>query len=196
MARPPAQTSTPAITRIEMAFWELLASMKYADITIATLARHAQVNHNTIYYHYRGLDDIACSLIDELADSVPLDALADAITSDDSREASIVALVESHPEILDLFAKAALIARSGSSEITSHLRTRIEERWLGVLGLPVEQASKSLRLLLTFMTGGMLSLLASIEGEVDILADIVPIFDHGMSRAVVSTLTTLAHELR
>ena len=193
MARPPAHAERSAVQRIEEAFWELLSSMKYDDITIAALARHANINHNTIYYHYRNLDDVAFSLIDKLTDSVPLEVFAQALTQGDmDGRDSIAALVDAHPQVHEMFAHAALIGRSGSSDIIAYLRKRVEERWLGVLGIAPDDAEESLRLLLTFMTGGMLSILSTVDDGDDVVSKIGPIFSEGLSQAFVSTLTRLA----
>lgn len=193
MARPPAHSAHSAVQRIEEAFWGLLSSMKYDDITIAALARHANINHNTIYYHYRNLDDVAFSLIDKLTDSVPLEVFAQALTQEDmGGRHSIAILLNEHPEVHGLFARAALIGRSGSSDIVAYLRKRVEERWLGVLGIAPDNAEESLRLLLTFMTGGMLSIVSTVDDDEDVVTKIVPIFSEGISQAFVSTLTRLA----
>ena len=193
MARPPAHSAHSAVQRIEEAFWGLLSSMKYDDITIAALARHAHINHNTIYYHYRNPDDVAFSLIDKLTDSVPLEVFAQALVQENADGArSIAVLVNEHPEVHGLFARAALIGRSGSSDIIAYLRKRVEERWLGVLGIAPDYAEESLRLLLTFMTGGMLSVVSTVDDGEDVASKIVPIFGEGISQAFVSTLTRLA----
>ena len=60
MARPRKDSpEKPAIQRLEDAFWELLSERRFPEITIAALSTKANVNHNTFYYYYENLEDMA-----------------------------------------------------------------------------------------------------------------------------------------
>lgn len=55
MARPKHyEGSITAAQRIENAFWELLEETPLNKITISMLSDKAKVNHNTIYYYFKG----------------------------------------------------------------------------------------------------------------------------------------------
>ena len=65
MSRPKSNSSEPsAKMRIEEAFWKLLEEMPYNDISIKQLTKQANVNHKTIYYYYKNIDDIAKQLFE------------------------------------------------------------------------------------------------------------------------------------
>ncbi|MEA5117938.1 MAG: TetR/AcrR family transcriptional regulator, partial [Propionicimonas sp.] len=98
-ARPPARE------RVEAAFWELLSERPYREITIAALARRAQVNHNTFYYHFTSLADLAGQQVDRtLTPRVP-QALVSALSSGavDLRQ------LDADPEFLAIFRRICLL---------------------------------------------------------------------------------------
>lgn len=43
----------------------MLANNLYSKITISALAYQAQVNHNTIYYYFKNIDDMAIKLFNQ-----------------------------------------------------------------------------------------------------------------------------------
>jgi AcrR family transcriptional regulator len=62
MGRPRKTTDMTAPVKIENAFWQLLRTDAYSNITIQKLADAAGVNRNAVYYHYENLDDVAMLL--------------------------------------------------------------------------------------------------------------------------------------
>ena len=40
-------------------FWELLEEKPYSAITVKLITQRAGVNHNTFYYHFQNIDDMA-----------------------------------------------------------------------------------------------------------------------------------------
>ena len=61
-----------------------------------------------------------------------------------------------------------------------------------MLGIALDNAEEQLRLLLTFMTGGMLSIVSTVDDGDDVVSKLVPVFGEGISQAFVSTLTRIA----
>lgn len=60
MARPKANQPGPsAKERLEQAFWDSLHEMPYSSLTVSGISKRAQVNHNTFYYYYENIDDMA-----------------------------------------------------------------------------------------------------------------------------------------
>ena len=60
MARPRADSPGPnARERLENAFWSMLSEKDYSLITVEGLSRRAEVNHNTLYKHFKTLDEYA-----------------------------------------------------------------------------------------------------------------------------------------
>ena len=63
MARPKEGIGPSAQQRIEEAYWALLESMPHEKITIGQLCTKAHINHNTFYYHYQNIDDLANQIL-------------------------------------------------------------------------------------------------------------------------------------
>ncbi len=60
MARPKANQPGPsAKERLEQAFWDSLHEMPYDALTVSGISKRAKVNHNTFYYYYENIDDMA-----------------------------------------------------------------------------------------------------------------------------------------
>lgn len=60
----PGRDQPAAVERMEVAFWDLLEEMPYKSLTIGALARRAGLNHNSVYYHFSSLDDLAREMIE------------------------------------------------------------------------------------------------------------------------------------
>ena len=53
MARPRQnETMSSGTPKIENAYWNMLSEDEYAHITIRSLAKNVNVNHNLIYYYF------------------------------------------------------------------------------------------------------------------------------------------------
>ena len=60
MSRPPkTERDKMATVKIEKAFWSLLETEKYTDITVLRISQEAGINRNSFYYHYKDIDDLA-----------------------------------------------------------------------------------------------------------------------------------------
>ena len=60
MARPKkSDKEEMATAKIEKAFWRLLETERYSDITVLRVSQESGVNRNSFYYHYRDIDDLA-----------------------------------------------------------------------------------------------------------------------------------------
>ena len=60
MARPKKSDHDEIATvKIENAFWSLLETERYSDITVLRISQEAGINRNSFYYHYRDIDDLA-----------------------------------------------------------------------------------------------------------------------------------------
>lgn len=66
MARPKANQPGPsAQEKLAAAFWDMLEESSYASLTVSGLAKRAGVNHNTLYYYYDNIEDMANKLFKE-----------------------------------------------------------------------------------------------------------------------------------
>ncbi len=126
MARPKRDPDAPsAKDRLEAAFWELMAEEPYDSITIAQLADRAGVNHNTIYYHYGCIDDLAIAAFERgIPDNI--ESIFEAVINGGS-----VPLGQIQPggAIFQQWEKGYLFLNSGSSMLVQHLQKRLIDYW-------------------------------------------------------------------
>ena len=67
MARPKRIEGEPtARQRMEDAFWGMLADMPYHKMTSREVCKRSGVSHNSFYYHFENLDDMARQMLNGL----------------------------------------------------------------------------------------------------------------------------------
>ena len=60
MARPrKAQEELKATVKIEGAFWRLLETQSFSEITVRLISQESGTNRNSFYYHYTDINDLA-----------------------------------------------------------------------------------------------------------------------------------------
>lgn len=154
MARPRADAQGPgAVERIEAAFLDMISRMPYAEIKVLALAREANVSPNTLYYHFRDVEDVAAS------------ALAGCL------DGSVVRAVVAGGEAPDVdaarLAHVAAYARSRSAELTGMLTRSLRSLWLEGAGVSEGDLDDMQDCELTFIFAGAVALLAASGGEED-----------------------------
>lgn len=160
MARPkrlPGEKT--ALEKIEEAFWQLLAVGEYADISIRTLALQAGVNHNTIYYYYENIDDMAAKLFKR---NMPIDILQtiiiDFIMGADDVDIGSVAENE---ELLARWYKGRLFTRGDSMFLTNIFKTSVRDAWLGLVGIAYDDLADSDKVDIEFIFNGLTAVIGS-----------------------------------
>lgn len=148
MARPRRGEGPDAIERMRDAFWAMLAEMSYTDIKVVQLAKRAGMSPNTLYYHFDGIGALARhALSAELDPQLAKELIA----------GGDIGLSEDR---MRRFARVALAARSGSSELTSMLAATLRALWLAEAGLREGDLDDAARQDLAFVFGGVVSMLA------------------------------------
>ena len=190
MARPKKDPNTAsAAERIENAFWDMLEEGPYSDITIVSLAKRAEVNHNTIYYYYENIDDLAISLFEKnLIPEMP-SLLISSLTIDGFDLQSYYL----YPDIIKRLKKNRLFARGDSPFLLNHLKQRFIQIWLQNAGIRQEELPKENRLELEFIFSGLISILGSSVVEED-LSIIPALLKRNFFRNILITLGQLAHK--
>lgn len=193
MARPKANSDAPsARERIENAFWEMLASVPFSQITVSAISSKAGVNHNTFYYHFSSIEDLAEKVFTEnMLPDLPLVIMP--VLSGEAPEAGRSegsggpdpAVISSH------FRRARLYASSGSALLTGILRDSIAKLWLDAAGIEESQLVESERDQLAFVFGGIVSMIAEMGDEADVgrMAELV---DSPLGKGVLASLTAIA----
>lgn len=160
MARPrQSENAITARERVEEAFWSLLASNNYSKISIKMLAAEAKVNHNSIYYHYENIDEIAKSAFNNviIQDLKPIMAV-------DIKELWQVFLI-AQSDYQSRFEKIRLFASSGSDYLQSLLKNGLIDAWLSQTGKCLNDLSLKDRLELDFIFSGIMAMLGRGDEE-------------------------------
>ncbi|MGI6216617.1 MAG: TetR/AcrR family transcriptional regulator [Coriobacteriales bacterium] len=193
MARPKADSNKPsARERIETAFWDMLASVPFSQITVSAISSKAGVNHNTFYYHFSSIEDLAEKVfLDNMLPQLPLIMLP-VLSGDQSKSGGLEEGDGPDPEVVSAhFRRARLYASSGSALLTGILRDSIMRLWLDTAGLEDSQLIPSERDQLAFIFGGIVSMIAEMGDEADVgrMAEMV---GSPLGKGVLASLTAIA----
>lgn len=192
VARPKlAEGEKSAYERMEDAFWSMLAEMPYHEMTGKELRGRAGVSHNTFYYHFDNMDDMARQMFERLAiPEVPL-----ALMSTMAGGAHTVdELAEQIPDFEERFARMRLLAGSGSPLLTGLIREAIVHTWLAAMGVSEDNLTSDDRVDITYAFGGMLALFGSdLTDEPQVIAAFT---QREMGQAVFRTIHRIAMRQR
>ena len=158
MARPQKDVNEkPALERIEEAFWALLAQNPYSNITIARLAREAKVNHNTIYYYFDNIDDLASKLFyKNIAPEITQAILTFASTGDNQ----LTTLLE-NPEIMKRWQRTRLFIRGDSAYLMNCYKKCIIDTWFTAAAIEADDLTELEQVVLNFIISGLIAVIAS-----------------------------------
>jgi AcrR family transcriptional regulator len=188
MARPKrVEGEKTAYERIEDAFWELLAQKPYHEMTGKQIRDRAGVSHNTFYYYFENLDDMARKIFNRMATpEVPLALMAAMVEGLGATRG----IAERIPDFEQRFTRMRLLAASGSPLLLGLLRNAVVRAWLSAVNLDEADLSVADRADLTFAFGGLMALLGS---DLSSDAQVVNEFYHReIGQGVFRTITRLA----
>jgi len=157
MVRPRRDSGViPAKERLDDAFWDMFSEMPYRDITIAAISKRAEVNHNTLYYYYDNLEDMAVTLIEEnfIPDlpALVMDSLVGGVLDMDSLVHDLL--------IRKRFGRMCLLVGNNSEMwIMDSLKDATKNLWLKAFAQNPASLDKSQEALFDFIIGGILSVL-------------------------------------
>ncbi|MDO4290403.1 MAG: TetR/AcrR family transcriptional regulator [Eggerthellaceae bacterium] len=165
MARPKREPGVPtARARIEDAFWELLEEMPYKDLTVSALSSRAQVNHNTFYYHFHSIDDMAKEFVEgSLLTDVPRSMMV-ALRGGERSWIDAVAscFVETDDMELRFHRLCILLGDPSAHWAVELLQGTMRGLWLEALGVGEKELSPEVRMRLAFVFGGLMALLREL----------------------------------
>lgn len=193
MARPRADSKGPsARERIQREFWRTLEEGRFDVMTIGALCKAANVNHNTFYYHFSCIEDLAekCfdeNLLPELHASLLRELRSDELSSGNLAAAGAF-MADS--DVMLHFNRACLFATADAPLLARILQESLRNLWLDTIGRDVSSLSQQDGDKLTFVFGGLVSLLASIDGEVT-PKRLVAIASSPLGRGIFETLAEI-----
>ncbi len=158
MGRPRKDQQGPsAYKRLELAFWDLLEEKQFQGITVRSLTEKAKVNHNTFYYHFNGIEDMAAKLVRE---NVPKELFAQLafMFSEGCFDASVAKQV---PDLETRYHRIRLLMRNGSIGLSAIVKREVLHYWLGSMGIRESELTQSDWACIDFVWGGITALIAS-----------------------------------
>lgn len=188
MARPRADQDGPkARERLESAFWEMLAQTSFDDITVSALSARANVNHNTFYYYFDSIEDMAHRVFeDNMMPELPgmlLPLLSAGMTDLDD--------VTSDVQVVVHFKRACLYARDDSALLPHILRDSISQLWLDTVGLKRDDLTVEDGHRLAFVFGGLVAAIGEMGADAT-PEDLSAIVDSPLGRGIFESLAQLA----
>lgn len=179
MARPRKDEARPsAYERMTVAFWSLLEEKPYSAVTVKLITQRAGVNHNTFYYHFENIDDMAVKMFENVIPTRLVDMMA-AVSMGQSPDLSVV---RNDPEIEEHYQKIRAIVRSGSFDLNQMSKNRLMHCWLERAGLDEETLSRTDRARVNYIWGGITAVISSDEAET--LEDYLELLQSGIIDAV------------
>lgn len=162
MARPRKDEAGPsAKDRLEEAFWLLLEEVPYKDITVRALTERARVNHNTFYYHFENIDEMALNLTSKNVPHELVELVSSLIKGQDI--ATKFGDFANNAGLELRFKRLQLLLRHGGSQLIELGKRRIVPQCLSILGVDINALSAADRARMTFMMGGVIALISSEE---------------------------------
>lgn len=187
MARPkrvPGEKT--AYERMEDAFWELLAKYPYQQLTMRKICTRAKVSHNTFYYRFQNLDDMAMQMFDRLVTpEIPLLVLRD--SSDGQPISKIAAQV---PDIERRFTRIRVLAASGSAMLIDLLYQAVFDAWMEALGIESADLAPGDHIDIRYCIGGMIFVLGS-EPQGD-FPELSKFYEREVGQGVLKKMQVLA----
>jgi len=191
MARPKkADKEEMATVKIENAFWRLLETESYSDITVLRISQEAGTNRNSFYYHYRDIEDLAHKAFMNNAGEDVSKALLSVLmaalqkNTDDN-------VIDIDPAVLPHSERIMLCARSDSTFLNGMVRDLLQNIWFEYLSIDEALLSKTERLQTTFIFAGLVAVLGSSELRDSPLA-MTAMSQTKIGRAVVNTLKSIS----
>ncbi len=164
MARPKSDPNVkPARTRIIDAFWHLLNNCSYNDITIQSLSIEAGVNHNTFYYHFQDIDDLARIAFLENLDS---EASRELLNNLFSVTPTPTAMFQSK-ELLLRGGRARLFTRGDSTYLTDIFKSAVSSAWLEAIGTTYDSLAPEDKMDLDFIFSGLTAIIGQTINSPD-----------------------------
>lgn len=162
MPRPRKDSAEPAARqRIKDAFWEIYLELPFDKVTVKDICTRAGCNKTSFYYHFESAEHVLREIEDEC---MPVDAPVFAVEALRSNHHLSVEreYFISHGENFDRMCH--LLGPKGDPAFAKRAKDIMVEKWCESLGVDRGQLGDREKLLVEFVMGGTVSLLAA-RGE-------------------------------
>lgn len=184
MARPKRNEEMLSTTeKIENAYWKMLSEGDYTHITIRSLAKNADINHNMIYYYYDNIDNLAMKAFENVLSEESFAKVLSIFAS----HTSPLSVITGDSSLIEKFFKVKLYVRGDSAYLTSIFRSAIKSAWLKQLCPANRELDASDKTDLDFIIAGLISVMSSISTPSEIRTAST-ILNRDIGKAILSTL--------
>lgn len=186
MARPKKEDSGQAAIRIEDAFWDMLAEMPYDRITVHGLSHRAGVNHNTFYYHFENIDDLAQKALEHnMIPEVPSFIL---YGLQNGSFDELACLIGKGKEVN--FERSCLAIQGNSPFLQSLIKEKFKSLWLTQLGIHEQDLALEEQMELSFILNGLTATIGTFLNKLNI-ETATRVFNRPLYQAAVTSLASL-----
>ena len=159
MARPRKDQGSSAEQRIKQAFWSLLETTDLRDLTVGMIAKQAQCNRGTFYYHYQSLDELFDVVITEellLENGVPRGLFY--------LVCKHINPFEDEEFMLHVNRFSLMMERAGQQCVDAKAKASIVKSWEQIL-YTHRPLTMETRLIIEYTTSGIIGLLSYLHRE-------------------------------
>lgn len=160
MGRPRADGGPLAPERLETAFFDLLRTTDYRDISVSAVVRAAGLNRNSFYYHYTDLDDLARSAADAVLLTEVAHLIAGGLTPDSPQVDRLVVQGIASDRVARIL---ILLGPHSTAPLRGIVRSAVQDVWLAEFGLEHTDLEEAESATLGFVLGGFMATVARLS---------------------------------
>lgn len=218
MARPKANQPGPsAKERLEQAFWDSLHERPYDALTVSGISKRAKVNHNTFYYYYENIDDMAeqafkndlqddalffILLIFNQADKAQVENFNDIFDNPIIRERiqKTINVEDIWQDVLSKrFSKIYAFLTNGSTYLIDLFKSSIIQLWSNYFHIDVKQLDEISALQIEFLLNGAIGMYRSLDPNISfdqVLSRINALIETPLGKTVFQTVMNIFQTYR
>ncbi len=158
MARPRKNAGgKSAMERMEETFWQMMEEMPFAQMTCKELYGRAGVSHNTFYYYFGNMEDVAEKMFERAAiKEMPMLVLGSLAAGE-----SYLDTIADIPNIEERFHKIKVMAASDADTLKRYEYETAVNIWFPLLGITTADLTPEDMVDINFALGGAIAVLAS-----------------------------------
>lgn len=177
-----------ATVKIENAFWSLLETERYSDITVLRISQEAGTNRNSFYYHYKDIDNLAYKAFMSNAGNDVSKTLITALLSAFQEGHSALVFDMS---ILPHTKRIMLCAGSDSPYLNRLVNDLLKTIWFDSMSIKEESLSVDEKIQVCFIFAGLVAVLGSQETKDNPLS-MSTLSQAEIGKAIISTMKKIA----
>ncbi len=173
--------------KIESAFWSVLEKDGFHAVTMLRLAQEAGLNRNTVYYHFRNVQEVAAFAFGNVFTGGASEMFMELVISGKGLPSEAAG----DAALLSAIRKVHLFARSGFPLLTAILKETLKETWYSKVGIPRENLGAMDEIQIEYILSGLISVIGrdTFMYDLPLLKDLPQTL---IGRAAIETLKSIA----